>query len=149
MREENITLAILDWLKARGWHINSFDYPQSGTGSPLRSRVQMPNNKNKGTIIPDIIATRGDLVVFFENKVDFYGGDLDALNLLKFSGDYDDAISQLLMCDPSSKQCHFGVGLADKASNVRKLLASSSRLDFGLLVSESKDVRSLLHSYEF
>lgn len=149
MREENITLEIIFWLKERGWIINCFDYPQSGTGYCLRPKNPIPGNKNKGNIIPDIVASRGDTSIFFENKVNFFPADLDALSLLRNSGEYQAAMSDLLNRDVLSVRCLFGVGLYDSDSNERKLSIASKELDFALLVSSTKQVRSFLHGFDF
>ena len=70
MTEEQVTKALLQYLTDNGWHIVCFDFPQSGTG-----RVLHPNNadgeKNKDSIIPDIVAVKTIYLCFLKIKIDF------------------------------------------------------------------------------
>lgn len=75
MREENVTMFILDWLRGNNWKILSFDYPGSGTG--IRLHKNGTRNKNKDTIVPDIIAVKDEVALFFENKDHFYKKDFE------------------------------------------------------------------------
>ena len=68
MREENVTKNILQWLQINKWEIICFDFPQSGTGVLLHLNDINRTEKNKGGIIPDIIAVKNGIAVFFENK---------------------------------------------------------------------------------
>ena len=87
MKEEQVTKALLKWLIDNNWKIICFDFPQSGTG-----RVLHPNNandeKNKDSIIPDIVAVKDEVCVFFENKDRFYYPDYKKQHSLIISDDY-------------------------------------------------------------
>ena len=81
MREEQVTKAMLKWLMDRNWAIVCFDFPQSGTGKVLH-----PNDageKNKKSIIPDIVAVQNGVCIFVENKDRFYFPDYEKQNALK------------------------------------------------------------------
>lgn len=144
LTEEVITRTILSWLKSSGWTLLSFDYPQSGTGYPLRpSRNTVGTSKNLGTLIPDVVAFKNQVTVFFENKVKFFQGDIDALVTLRGGGPYEHSIKSL-HGDLVSHQSFFGVGLESTPYNVKKLTGAVSCLDFAVLVSADLTVEVLL-----
>ena len=66
MSEERVTKEIIKYLKKNDWLILSYDFPQSGTGTLI-----LPDNssseKNKDSIIPDIIAIKDNKCIFFED----------------------------------------------------------------------------------
>lgn len=64
MWEENVTLSLINWLKDSGWDVIAFDYPGSGTG--IRLHKNGTRYKNKDTIVPDIIAVRNSIAVFWK-----------------------------------------------------------------------------------
>ena len=64
MSEEEVTKNILKYLKNNNWNIYSYDFPQSGTGIMIKKNNEK-NNKNKNSIIPDIIAIKNNTYVFF------------------------------------------------------------------------------------
>ena len=95
MSEEQVTKAIMLFLKEKDWAIMSYDFPQSGTGKVLRSSVNP-----KKSIIPDIICTKGNLCILFENKNKFVPSDFVKLNNLKISDEYKCALDKFLgTCD--------------------------------------------------
>lgn len=67
MREENVTKKIIKYLKKNNWKIIAFDFPQSGTGIMILPDDNK-STKNKESIIPDIVAYKDKICVFFENK---------------------------------------------------------------------------------
>lgn len=75
MREEKVTMFLIEWLKSNRWTIVAFDYPGSGTG--VRLHKNGIRYKNKDTIVPDIIAIRDNEALFFENKDHFYKKDFE------------------------------------------------------------------------
>jgi len=68
MKEEKVTKNILAWLESNGWEIISYDFPQSGTGVLLHLNSDKRTEKNKGGIIPDIIAVKNKIGVFMESE---------------------------------------------------------------------------------
>ena len=94
--EEQVTKIILKWLETTGWEIICFDFPQSGTGISLHLNEDLRDGKNKGVIIPDIIAIKNNEVVFFENKNRFELSDFLKLENLKTTNNYTMSISKLL-----------------------------------------------------
>lgn len=79
MREENVTKKIIKYLKKNEWKIISFDFPQSGTGIMILPDDNK-SSKNKDSIIPDIIAHKNNICLFFENKDRFVKADFDKVN---------------------------------------------------------------------
>lgn len=94
--EEEVTKAILGWLEENNWKIVCFDFPQSGTGISLHPNEEMRSTKNAGAFIPDIVAIRKGIVVFFENKDRFVIGDFRKVKELRGTPDYSNAIVRLL-----------------------------------------------------
>ena len=138
MKEEQVTKAILKWLLENGWTIVCFDFPQSGTG-----RIIHPNGgnreKNKDSIIPDIVAVKDGICVFSENKDRFYYPDFQKQNMLKTCSDYSDAISGLLN-KYIVKMVFYGIGLP--ISKYTQGAEDSSHLvDFILCVENDKRIK--------
>ncbi len=116
MTEERVTIAILNWLQKEGWEIVAFDFPQSGTGKVLHKNGS--TNKNQDTIIPDIIAVRKGICVFFENKNKFFYNDFEKLNQLREDNQYTEDISALLEPYQISR-IYYGIGFPEKIYNQR------------------------------
>ena len=143
MTEEQVTKAIMAWLITNGWHIVCFDFPQSGTG-----RVLHPNSaageKNKDSIIPDIVAVKKDVGLFFENKDRFYYPDYQKVNGLIIDNQYTIAISTLLN-EYSVKNIYYGIGLPT-VKHKKKSQDSAMLVDFIIGVEEDRAI-SVLHNH--
>ena len=137
MREEQVTKAILDWLVKHQWRIVCFDFPQSGTGKVLHPN-DGNNEKNKKSIIPDIVAVKGEIAVFFENKDRFYLADYKKQNSLKVKNEYSNAINRLLE-GYNIQHIYYGIGLPTCKHSMRSKEASVL-VDFILTVEANKDV---------
>lgn len=142
MNEETVTKCILSWLDQSGWEIVCFDFPQSGTGHFLH-----PNNaeseKNKGAINPDIVAVKGSVCLFFEDKDHFYYQDYEKQNALILGDNYSIAISRLLSKYPV-KTIFYGVGLPT-SKHSKKAQEAEHLVDFVVGVEEDKSI-SLLYN---
>lgn len=142
MTEECVTKALLSWLRKTGWKIICFDFPQSGTG-----RILHPNHadteKNKGSIIPDIVAVKNHTSLFFENKDRFYLPDYEKVNKLITDNQYIDAISGLL-CDYERENIYYGIGLPAK-KHTEKSKQFANLVDFIVGVESDKSV-VILHN---
>jgi hypothetical protein len=95
MTGEQVTKAILKFLTDRGWSIVTFDFPQGGTGKMLRPYGSF-YEKNKGGIVPDIVAVKNCTCLFFENKDRIDIGDFRKVAGLINDSEYKNAISSLL-----------------------------------------------------
>ncbi|MCI5795343.1 MAG: hypothetical protein MR019_00480 [Ruminococcus sp.] len=140
MTEEQVTKALLQYLTDSGWHIVCFDFPQSGTG-----RVLHPNNadseKNKDSIIPDIVAVKNNISLFFENKDRFYFPDYKKVNELIVDNQYTNAIDKLLS-DYEIDNIFYGIGLpTDK--HKEKSEESAHLVNFILGVNTDKSIEIL------
>lgn len=128
IREESVTKSIMFWLEKKGWKIICFDFPQSGTGKVLH-----PNNrlgiKNKDTIIPDIVALKNNIVLFFENKDRFYPLDFQKIHKIKEENSYSEAIKELLFAY-NYKNIYYGIGLPITPNNNVKVVQNHSLVDF-------------------
>lgn len=137
MKEEQVTKAILKWLIASKWEIVCFDFPQSGTG-----RVLHPNGgndeKNKDAIIPDIVAVKGNVCIFVEDKDRFYYPDFQKQNRLKTGNNYSDAIAALLK-GYAVERIFYGIGLPTAKHNQGSIDAAYL-VDFIICVNEDKSI---------
>ncbi len=143
MTEERVTKSILRWLVNHSYEIICFDFPQSGTG-----RFLHPNgttSKNKDSINPDIVAIKGNICLFFENKDRFYLPDFNKQNALITNNNYTVAISELLASYPIEK-IYYGIGMPLVKYGM-KAKQKSVLVDFVVTVSEAQSV-DILHQGE-
>jgi hypothetical protein len=140
MTEEQVTKALLKWLDNDGWEIVCFDFPQSGTGYVLHPVGDNRTTKNKGGIIPDIVAVKDGICVFFENKDHFVMSDFEKVSILRTSNDYLVAIERMLS-NWQIEKIYYGVGLPKLKTSELKTLKNKDLIDFAILVESSdKDV---------
>jgi hypothetical protein len=140
MKEEIVTITILNWLKSNGWQIVSFDFPQSGTGISLHPNIEIrEKTKNKGTIIFDIISNKENASLFFENKDHFALSDFNKLHYIKSSNDYSNSIKDVLQKFPT-KNCYFGIGLPNSNHLEDKLSCYLHLIDFLFFINEDMEI---------
>lgn len=139
MREENVTKNILQWLQKNNWEIICFDFPQSGTGVLLHLNNSNRTEKNKGGIIPDIIAVKNDIAVFFENKDRFYQPDFDKLFEIKTELNYSDSLN-LLLSDHNISSILYGIGISDIRKEIEKCKLNLDKVDFLMSTNKKKEV---------
>lgn len=98
MKEEEVTERILRFLRENSFSIFSYDFPQSGTGYVIRPNQDdvTSSHKNLNIWIPDIIAFKGESLLFFENKNYYSQGDIQKLKEIKSENYYSDKIESLL-----------------------------------------------------
>lgn len=140
MKEEQVTKNILDWLEENDWLIICYDFPQSGTGIMLHQNTENKTSKNKGGIIPDIIAVKGNKGVFFENKDRFYQLDFDKLYEIKTNQNYSNSLANLLQ-NYDIEMIYYGIGIIDKLKEIEKSMLHLEKIDFLLSVNEEKEVK--------
>lgn len=139
LTEEQITKAILDWLEKDGWEILCYDFPQSGTGVSMHPNEELRTTKNKGAIIPDIVAIKGTTVLFFENKDRFVLSDFVKVNDLKTGSDYSASIQKLLK-NYKVSQIFYGVGLPKNDNILKRVAEHEEKIDFAICVANDKSV---------
>lgn len=132
MTEEQVTKALLRYLTDNGWHIVCFDFPQSGTGRVLHPD-STDGQKNKDSIIPDIVAVKNNISLFFENKDRFYFPDYKKVNELIGDNRYTKAIDKLLS-DYKPDGIFYGIGLPTE-KHKEKSKESAHLVDFVLGVN--------------
>lgn len=140
MREERVTINILNWLEKNGWQIVCYDFPQSGTGILLHPNGDNRTEKNKGGIVPDIIAVKEDTALFFENKDRFYQPDFDKLFEIKSENNFSDSLSQLLSGFSISKMV-FGIGIPEEKKHLEKSKTQLDKIDFLITTDDNKNVK--------
>ncbi|MGY5848613.1 hypothetical protein ACW6QP_14480 [Salegentibacter sp. HM20] len=140
MREERVTINILNWLEENGWQIICYDFPQSGTGILLHPNGDNRTEKNKGGIIPDIIAVKDDIALFFENKDRFYQPDFDKLLEIKAINNFSDSLNQLLSGFSISKIV-YGIGIPEEEKHLEKSRTQLDKIDFLITTDNNKNVK--------
>lgn len=138
--EEQATKAILDWLESNDWKIICFDFPQSGTGVSIHPNNELRTTKNKGAFIPDIVAIKNDIVVFFENKDRFVLDDFVKVQDLRQNNDYSKSIEKLL-ADFKFAKIFYGVGLVHSVRSEQKTNENLDKIDFAILYHENKTIK--------
>jgi hypothetical protein len=143
MREEKVTITILKWLQSNDWQIVCFDFPQSGTGITLHPNHKIrEKTKNKGAIIPDIVANKGEISLFFENKDRFVLSDFEKINFIKTGGEYDNSIAELLK-NYSTNKVYYGIGLPNSNLLEKKLKEHGYLVDFVISVNSDLEIEIL------
>lgn len=139
MKEERITINILNWLEENSWQIICYDFPQSGTGILLHPNGDNRTEKSKGGIIPDIIAVKDNIALFFENKDRFYQPDFDKLFEIKTENNFSDSLNQLLSEFNISKIV-YGIGLPEVKKHLEKSKTQLDKIDFLITINDKKNV---------
>ena len=143
MREEKVTINLLKWLESQGWSIICHDFPQSGTGLMIHPNSNAnQNEKNKGGIIPDIIAVRNSEAAYFENKDRFVKSDFAKLKEIKLSGNYSEGLNDLLKKYGVTK-INYGVGIPSLTKEIDKSKEHLDGIDF--LLSADNDGNIIIH----
>lgn len=132
MREEDVTMLLLEWLKNDNWKILAFDYPGSGTG--IRLHKNGKRYKNKDTIVPDIIAVRGDIALFFENKDRFYKKDFEKQYRNITDNVFSDDVDELLRPYGIS-EIKWGIGIPE-SKYTDTVISHDHMIDFLYTVDE-------------
>ena len=91
MREEQVTRTILQWLENMGWCILDYDFPGGGTGREFHLS-ENSSEKNKGIVIPDIIATRDGSLVLFEDKAEDTLSDYQKIRQLSSNPEFSELL---------------------------------------------------------
>ena len=142
--EAQVTKILLEWLEAAGWLVVCYDYPQSGTGTALHLNEGIRTGKNKGVIIPDIVAIKDGTALFFENKDRFAESDFTKLQQIKTSGNYAESIGRLLRNHPF-ENIYYGVGLPFTPRIKAKVIEPKYKIGFAVFPDPD---RSVLVYYE-
>lgn len=139
MKEEAITLAVVNFLKSKGFVIIAFDYPGSGSG--LRLSPEERGSKNNG-MIPDIIACCGAILIIIESKPTFVLDDVNKLQPLRDGTDYFKALQRLMQLS-NTHVILYGVCFEHNDRQNAKANNYKDKLDFVLTVSADMTVRTL------
>lgn len=141
MNEGKVTKTIIRNLKLNDWNVLCFDYPQSGTGinfKPANHCLNEPANKNKSHIIPDILAVKGDVLLYFENKSYYYYEDFIKVNNLITNDCYDNSINEYVeSLNIDIKKIYYGIGCIDEKKFYDKAKDQYSLTDFVVTVNDS------------
>ena len=139
--EEQVTKAILIWLEENDWEIICFDFPGSGTGVTLHPNERLGNTKNKGSFIPDIVAIKNEIVIFFENKDRFVLSDFIKVQNLKNNNDYSNSI-QIFLAKFEYSKILYGVGLAHSNTTENKTNIHLDKIDFAVFYDSNGVIKT-------
>jgi len=137
--EEQLTKVVLNWLEDNAWKIICFDFPQSGTGVVLHPNKRESTNKNKGSIIPDIVAIKNEVVLFFENKDRFFLADYEKISKLRDTDLYANSINSLLV-DFKFTHIFYGVGIYFSEINEVNDAENWDKIDFSIMVEDNENI---------
>lgn len=126
MTEEQVTKFFLRELSAHGWQIVTFDFPQSGTGTQLHPDGS--TSKTEGILIPDIVAVKGHICTYWENKNRTYLPDFLKIEAVRLHNDYTEAFARLLEGFSIGKM-YCGIGLPAKTVT-RNAIQHQAMTDF-------------------
>jgi hypothetical protein len=138
--EERVTLTIMEWLSINDWNIVTFDYPKSGTGHMLHPNSIDKTEKNKNGVIPDIIATKDSIALFFENKDRFYEPDFDKLNGIRNENNYSDSLNKLLS-EFSISKIVYGIGMPEVKKHIEQSKTQLDKIDFLITTDDNKNIK--------
>lgn len=141
--EEQVTKAILNWLEANGWEIICFDFPQSGTGVSLHPNQELRTTKNKGAFIPDIVAIKNGIIIFFENKDRFVLTDFLKVQELKQTSDYTTSIEKFLT-EFTYTKIYYGVGLAHTDKSEQRTNEHLEKIDFAVFSQQDNTIKIMV-----
>lgn len=102
--------------------------------------------KNKGGIIPDILATRNSIAVFFENKDRFVLSDFEKIKEVKKFGNYSNALDTILK-EFNVTRIFYGIGIPANEKDIKKSLECIDGIDFLISTSEDKSVEINFDEY--
>lgn len=137
MREERVTINILNWLERNEWKIICYDFPQSGTGVLLHPNSdENRTSKNKEGIIPDIIAVKNSTALYFENKDRYYASDFEKIREIKTKKNYSKSLDAILSSF-NITEILYGIGLPSEEKHVNRGMENIEGIDFLVSTSES------------
>jgi len=130
IREETITIRLVQGLKRADWRIIAFDFPGSGTGIDLHPNNE--NHKTKGIYRPDLIAYKQGIGIVTENKVEYDDYDICKLIDMRETGNYSAALTRAFN-GLRVEQVQFGVVLNEGEKNRQKLALIKDKVDFAIV----------------
>lgn len=145
MNEEFVTMSLIKSLKELNYDIISYDFPQSGTGMILKPNGM--SGKNKGSIIPDVIANNKDFCIILENKDRFYENDFFKLNLLRDTNQFSDALSELKK-KLAVNHFRYGIGIPNIENEIKKSLKKRHLVDFIYVVNPDRTVTKVYGDFK-
>jgi hypothetical protein len=148
MKEERVTINILNWLENNGWKIICYDFPQSGTGILLHpNSEEHRTTKNKGGIIPDILAARNSVALYFENKDRFVLSDFEKIIEIKTSNIFSNSLNTILS-DFNVTNVFYGIGIPAIEKYIIKSLEKIDGIDFLISTNENGEVQIDFDKYK-
>lgn len=135
MTEEHVTKQIMRWLINHDWEIVAYDFPQSGTGKYLHPNkaYREENSKNSQAFIPDIVACKKGIALFFENKNRFVLDDFVKIQNIRDNNIYTDAIESLLK-NYNVENIYYGIGAVKSELFIKNASEYVSYVDFVVMV---------------
>lgn len=142
MTEEQVTKVFLQWLIDTGWEILAYDFPQSGTGISFK-KDDADSEKNKDSIIPDIICIKNGVCIFCENKNRYYYPDYQKVKELRIDNQYMKAINEFLQ-GYNVQAIYYGIGFPSSKFK-SKAVDNKTMTDFILGVNDETKAVEILY----
>lgn len=139
MREEEVTTEIIRFLRKKGWEIIAYDLPSLGSGLLLHDNES--TSKNKGTISPDILAFKNELVLICEAKDHFSKTDIKKLKKMK-AGKYDASISKKIG-HQNWERLLLSIGFPAEEKPKEEEITRNTHLDYIFLIGDEFHTISL------
>lgn len=106
----------------------------------MHPNQELRTTKNKGAFIPDIVAIKNGVVLFFENKDRFVLTDFIKVQELKQTTDYADSIVKFL-ADFNYLKIFYGVGLANTDKTELKTNEHLEKIDFAVFCQQDNSIK--------
>lgn len=139
--EEHVTICIADWLATLGWEIFAIDIPGAGSGMTFRSDYNKEKDRGrlKGSIRPDIVATKKSVCLLFENKPGFNTGDFNKQQRARRSREYENDIGRYPQL--KHKKHYYGIGMGMPSGNMEKIANLKQDVDFIIICDSGGECR--------
>lgn len=139
MNEHSVTQAVIGELNGLEWNIISVDFPSGSGGIRLHSNNRSPHSKHGESIVPDIIAHKGQTLLIIEcagTKKGFSHDDVTKLRDIA-DGEYSNSIERRFQAT-SWQNLKYGIGLPkEEAPSYEDI---PSHVDVVVTVDQSGDV---------
>lgn len=139
MNEHSVTQAVRGELNGLGWNVISVDFPSGSGGIRLHSNNRSPDSKHGESIVPDIIAHKGQTLLIVEcagTKKGFSHDDVTKLRDIA-EGEYSNSIERRFRAT-SWQNLKYGIGLPREEAPSREDIPS--HIDLVVTVDQSDDV---------
>jgi len=140
LSEEKVTRELIRFHQREGWNVVSFDLPETGAGERIPPNNRQTGTKQRGSIVPDIVAVNGEILRLVESKPKFDMNDVRKLELV-LNGEYSQGIERKFgHLEWESVEVSIGLPIAENSTTLEK---KASRLDLSLFIQPDGGIEIL------